>query len=113
MRTRRIRRNNERVVINYVFPAVTEEIVSNVKEWLKETNTLILHNYDYATTIPDTSKLFDRGFEIVRNGNFAPEAYRELKQIIGINDSYHIAYEFFEELEDRGLAEKHILDYDD
>lgn len=113
MRTRRTRANNEREVIYYAFPDVTEELVSDVTKWLKETNTLILHNYDFATPIPDTSKLFDREFEIIRKGNFAPEAYRELKQIIGINDSDHIAYEFFEELEDRGLAEKHILDYDD
>ena len=113
MRARRTRINNEREVIYYAFPNVTEELVSDVAKWLKETNTLILHNYDFATPDHDVWQLFDRGFEIVRDGKFAPEAYRELKKIAGIDDSDHIAYEFFEELEDRELAEKNILDDDD
>ena len=104
------RTNNEREVIYYVAPDMTDEIISEVTQWLTITNTKILHNYDYATPDKDVWKLFDRGFEIIRNGNFAPEAYRELKQIIGINGSDHIAYEFFEELEERGLVENQILD---
>ena len=83
MRARRTRINNEREVIYYAFPNVTEELVSDVAKWLKETNTLILHNYDFATPDHDVWQLFDRVFGIVRNGNCAPEAYRELKKIIG------------------------------
>ena len=107
MRTRRTNRG----VIYYVTPNMTEEIVSDVRKWLTITNTKILHNYDYATPDHDVWQLFDRGFEILRDGKPDPKAYQELKRLIGIDGEDRISYNFFEELEEREqLVEKNILE---
>lgn len=109
MRTRRTNRG----VIYYVTPDMTEEIVSDVRNWLNETATTIVHVHDYATPDKDVWKLFDRGYKLIRDGNPDPKAYQELKRLIGIDGEDRISYNFFEELEGRGLVKDIILEDDD
>ena len=107
----RTRPNKE--IIYYVTPKISSEMIDEIIRWKECENTEIVHFYDYATPDHDVWKLFDRGYKLIRDGKPDPKAYQELKRLIGIDGEDRISYNFFEELEGRGLVKDIILEDDD